>query len=61
MSKKKNTLTKEMVLAWMGSDEKEDIAGYIASILNDLANEDLSPKAKELQEEIYNYDSWDNN
>lgn len=52
----KNKLTPEHILTWFGNDEKEDIANYLASILNDLAEEGTSPIALNLHEEIFNYE-----
>lgn len=56
MSKEKK-LTQEKVLAWFGDDEKEDIAGYISSILNSLKEEGKSEISIDLFNEIYDYDN----
>ena len=55
MSKNKE-LTAEQVLAWFGEDEKEDIATYLASILNNLKAEGKSEIAMDLHEEIRTYE-----
>lgn len=60
MAKKKKSepklLTREKVLAWLGADEKDEIAGYISGILNDLKKENLSLIAINLYDEILTYD-----
>lgn len=50
-------LTQEQVLTWFGNDEKEDIAGYLASILNNLADEGKSEIAISLHDEIFTYEA----